>query len=94
VNMDLLSGGATLATGSVSKVRRVNEWEWQAVMKDVADRTKWQELDGEYHLADRQGNECVLLTEHDEEYGYEVVGIDYFDADGMIANRVQPEWAE
>jgi hypothetical protein len=91
MNMDLVSG--TLVSGSVAKVRRVNQWEWQAVLADIANKHKWQELDGEHHLVDKQGNECVLIAEASD-YGYEVVGVDYFTSDGMIANRVQPEWAE
>ena len=51
MNMDLVSG--TLVSGSVAKVRRVNQWEWQAVLADIANKHKWQELDGEHHLVDK-----------------------------------------
>ena len=90
--MNMVHGETVVNVGSVvGKVRSVTQWEWHAIMTEVMHSNKWEQLD-DLRYVDKQGNELELVVmERDQwqrELEREVVAVDYFDRDGLFANRI------
>lgn len=72
----------------VASVRRVTQWEWNAVLKEIVHSNRWTEFEPN-HYQTRDGESVILHTQDVEGFGNEVVAIDMWqNDDSLLPNRL------